>query len=75
MTSPNTDKEFTALRVRLASEPPEGLRALTGPQLADLTSAITDARRRQGEALVAAGDRALSHVPRVLRGPIRRVAG
>jgi hypothetical protein len=69
------DKEFAALRERLDSEPPETLRALSGAQLADLTSAIADARRRQVEALVAAGDRALSHVPRLLRGPIRRVAG
>jgi hypothetical protein len=75
MTVRRPEKEFAALRERLDSEPPQGLHALTGTQLADLTTAITEARRRQREALAAAGDRALSHVPRLLRGPIRRVAG
>lgn len=69
------EKELAALRARLNSEPPEAIHSLSGAQLADLTSAITDARRRQGEALAAAGERALHHVPRLLRGPIRRVAG
>ncbi|MEA2213468.1 MAG: hypothetical protein QOF83_3416 [Solirubrobacteraceae bacterium] len=75
MTGRKPERELAALRERLGSEPPQGLHALTGAQLADLTTAITEARRRQREALAAAGDRALNHVPRFLRGPIRRVAG
>jgi hypothetical protein len=75
MTAWMADKGFEALRARLGDTPPDGLHALTDAQLADLVTAITDARRRQGEALAAAGDRALSHIPRLLRGPIRRVAG
>jgi hypothetical protein len=66
-------KEFAALRARLDAEPPAALKALEGSELADLTDAITDARRRQREAFAAAGERALRFIPRLLRGPIRRV--
>ena len=75
MAASKIEKELDALRARLSSEPPDGIRSLTGAQLADLTAAIGDARHRQREALQAAGDRALGHVPRLLRGPIRRVVG
>jgi hypothetical protein len=68
-------REFEALAARLSAEPPEGLRELTGPQLRDLTTAISDARWRQGQALAASGERALGHVPRFLRGPVRRIVG
>jgi len=67
--------EFEALTARLGTEPPAGLRKLTGAQLTDLTTAVSDARRRQGQALAAAGERALAHVPRLLRGPVRRIVG
>jgi ribosomal 50S subunit-associated protein YjgA (DUF615 family) len=75
MPARKAEKEFEALRARLGDMPPAGLRALPGPQLEDLVTAITDARRRQGEALTAAGERALGHIPRLLRGPVRRVMG
>ena len=71
----STDSEFEALRARLGDAPPTGLRTLPKVHLADLTDAINEARRRQREALAAAGDRALGHIPRLLRGPIRRVVG
>ena len=67
------DKEFEALREQLGGRAPEGLRALTGAQLADLAGAVGDARRLQGEALAAAGRQALDHIPRLLRGPVRRI--
>lgn len=69
------DDEFEALRAHLGGAPPPGLRTLPDIHLADLTDAISEARRRQREALAAAGDRALGHIPRLLRGPIRRVVG
>jgi hypothetical protein len=43
--------------------------------LTDLAHAIRDARHREGEALAAAGERALERVPRLLRGAIRKVVG
>lgn len=69
------DDEFEALRAHLGGAPPPGLRTLPDIHLVDLTDAISEARRRQREALAAAGDRALGHIPRLLRGPIRRVVG
>jgi uncharacterized protein involved in exopolysaccharide biosynthesis len=75
MPARKAEKEFEALRARLGDAPPAGLRVLAGPQLEDLNAAITDARRRQGEALAAAGERALGYIPRLLRGPVRRVVG
>ena len=33
------------------------------------------ARRRQAKALADAGDRALGQIPRLLRGPVRRIVG
>ncbi|MDQ6835961.1 MAG: hypothetical protein M3016_07205 [Actinomycetota bacterium] len=78
MRSAEDDSEengFDTLRAQLGGQPPEGLRMLTGEQLADLAEAIGDARRRQNRALAAAGERALSHIPRLLRGPVRRIVG
>jgi hypothetical protein len=67
--------EFEGLAARLGTEPPAGLRELTGAQLTDLTTAVSDARRRQGQALAASGERALGHIPRLLRAPVRRIVG
>ena len=69
------ESKFEALASRLGTEPPQSLRDLSPAQLEDLTTAISDARRRQGQALAASGERALSHVPRLLRGPVRRIVG
>ncbi len=75
MSARKAQKEFDALRARLGDTPPASLRELAGPELEDLDTAIAEARRRQGEALAAAGERALGHIPRLLRGPVRRVVG
>lgn len=69
------DKEFDALCARLGAPAPESLRSLSPAALRDLNGAVDAARRRQGQALATAGERALGQVPRLLRGPIRRVAG
>jgi hypothetical protein len=52
---------------------PAGLRGLTDAQRRDLADAIADARRRQAAALADAGEQAFGHIPRLLRGPIRRM--
>jgi hypothetical protein len=75
MATKGAEKHFEALRARLGGDTPEGLRPLSAAALKDLNQAISEARRRQGQALAAGGDRALSHVPRMLRGPIRRITG
>ena len=54
---------------------PEGLAGLDDQELRHLAGAIRAARHRQAEALDAAGDRALGRIPRLLRGPIRKVVG
>lgn len=49
--------------------------ALAAEDLSDLAAALRDARHRQAAALHDAGDRALHRIPRLLRGPIRRIVG
>ncbi|MFZ0040759.1 MAG: hypothetical protein WAK93_05590 [Solirubrobacteraceae bacterium] len=73
MSDKQVEKAFAELCSQLGGAAPEGLRELDAAQLRLLTAAIADARHRQAEALAVAGDRALGHIPRLLRGPIRRV--
>jgi hypothetical protein len=58
---------------RELARPWPGLRRLTPEQRDDLAQAIRDAKRRQAAALAAAADQALGLIPRMLRGPIRRL--
>ncbi|HYZ82731.1 MAG TPA: hypothetical protein VE571_15750 [Solirubrobacteraceae bacterium] len=69
------DDAFSALSAQLGAPAPESLRELTEDELRDLGAAVADARHRQAAALAEAGDRALSHIPRLLRGPIKRIVG
>lgn len=64
---------FTALAKELRGPPPPGLRQLSSVQLADLAAAVREARQRQAQELARAGDQALRFIPRILRGPVRRV--
>jgi hypothetical protein len=66
---------FQALATQLRDAPPESLAQLEEAQLTDLADAVRDARRRQGAELAAAGDKAFGHIPRLLRGPIRKFLG
>jgi hypothetical protein len=66
---------FTSLSAQLRGPAPAGLRELSEDELADLAAALADARHRQAAALAEAGDRALGHIPRLLRGPIKRIVG
>jgi hypothetical protein len=68
-------KGFETLATELGGAAPKGLSRLSDDQLRDLTDAIEAARRRQAQALAQAGERALTHIPRLLRGPVRRVLG
>ncbi len=69
------DDGFQALEKELRAKAPDGLRALSHDDLRDLAGAVAEARRRQAAELDAAGDQALRHIPRLLRGPIRKVLG
>ncbi|MGZ4168579.1 MAG: hypothetical protein ACXVR1_11330 [Solirubrobacteraceae bacterium] len=69
------DDAFSALSAQLGKTAPSSLGELTDDELRDLGAAIADARHRQAAALAEAGNRALSHVPRMLRGPIKRIVG
>jgi hypothetical protein len=69
------DEGLKALRAQLGDGLPDGLEQLDGDDLTDLAQAVADTRRRQRAALAAAGDRALGMIPRLLRGPIRRIVG
>lgn len=66
---------FTALSAQLPETAPEALRDLSEDELADLAAAVADARHHQAAALAQASNRALSHIPRLLRGPIKRIVG
>jgi hypothetical protein len=62
-----------AIERELGGSPPAGLARLTPEQREDLAAAIRDAKRRQAAALAAASEQALGLIPRILRGPIRRL--
>lgn len=66
-------KGSRALEAELRTSAPRTIKKLTDAQQQDLAAAIGDARRRQAAELAAAGEKALGHVPRLLRGPVRRV--
>ena len=63
------------LERELGGPPPPGVAALDDSQLEILAEAIRRVRHRQAAELEAAGDKALALIPRVLRGPVRRMAG
>jgi hypothetical protein len=61
------------LRAQLRGDPPGALRALGEADLRHLTETIRSARVRQAAALEHAAEQGFSYVPRLLRGPIRRI--
>jgi hypothetical protein len=68
-------KGIEALEAQLRAPAPAGIRGLDDAHLLDLAEAIGEARRRQAAELAAAGDEALSHIPRLLRVPVRKAFG
>jgi hypothetical protein len=63
------------LESQVRAKPPRGLSALSKAELEALTDAIRGARHRQAAELQVAGEKAFGHIPRLLRGPIRKVMG
>jgi hypothetical protein len=66
---------LAALEAQLRTAPHRGIEALADHHLHDLADAVRDARARQAAELAAAGDSALRYIPRLLRGPIKKVVG
>jgi hypothetical protein len=62
-----------ALEAELRDRVPDGLHALTAAQLRAFTAVLQDAKRRQSGALQSAVDEALEIVPRMARGPVRKI--
>ena len=52
---------------------PEGLEGLSKPQLEKLAAAFANAKLHQRAALQESTEAALSHVPMLLRGAVRKV--
>jgi hypothetical protein len=61
------------LEGELGAPPPAGVSELADASLADLAAAIHEAKRKQAKALAEAADRAVSHIPRLLRAPVRAI--
>jgi hypothetical protein len=62
------------LRAELRADPPPGLLAALDPaELDALTKAVRDAKVRQRQALDAAADAALSHLPGLVRKALVKV--
>jgi hypothetical protein len=63
------------LEAQLGAPAPPGVAELPAAQLRHLAGSIHAARRRDTAELATAGDQAFAYVPRLLRGPIRKLLG
>lgn len=68
-----SDRGARTLESELGGRVPEGLDGLGDEQLIALARLLKDAKRRQSDALQIAVEEALNVVPRLLRGPVRKV--
>lgn len=66
-------KAMRDLEDELGARPPDGLQALSDAQLRAFTALLRETKRRQSEGLQAATEQALEIVPRMVRGPVRRI--
>jgi hypothetical protein len=69
------EDELRILEAELRRPVPAGVAALDAEHLRHLTAAVREARHRQAAELEAAGEQALAHIPRLLRGPLRKALG
>lgn len=66
-------KALRALESELGARPPDGLQALAADDLRSLTALLRSAKERQSQALDAAVGESLEIVPRMVRGPVRKI--
>lgn len=64
-----------SLAEQLAAPLPPGIEALDEEQLGVLDETLREARHRQAAALAEAGEAALTFVPGLLRGTVRKAVG
>jgi hypothetical protein len=64
---------FSGVRAQFGDPLPDGLVALSDAELDDLAAALAEARAEQSQAVDAAIDAALGHLPWLLRRPVRLV--
>ena len=62
-----------SLDAELGERVPDGLETLTDDELTDLADRLHDAKLRQSRELDAAIEQALEIVPRLMRGPVRKI--
>ena len=67
------DKHAQALAKELGGKTPPPLDALSPAEIDALAELLRRARRNQQEQLSRAFEAALSHIPALLRGPIRKI--
>lgn len=65
-------KAATALTERLGADLPPGVARLKAADLARIDALVAQAEARQDAAVAEGTERALRHVPRLLRGPLAR---
>ena len=61
------------LEAELDDRLPDGVAALADEELTDVADRLHDAKLRQSQALDAAMEQALEIVPRLMRGPVRKI--
>ena len=66
-------KALRALEAELGGRAPVGLKTLSDADLRAFTTLLHDAKVRQSEALEAAIEHSLEIVPRLVRGPVRKI--
>jgi hypothetical protein len=66
---------LASLTEQLRSDPSSAVCGLGDEHLTHLATAIRAVRRRQAEQLQSASDQALTHIPRLLRGPVKKIVG
>jgi hypothetical protein len=69
------DDPLTMLEAELGAAPPAAIAALDQEHLCLLAELLRQAKVREAEALAAATEQALSHVPWVLRGLVKKALG
>ena len=66
---------LASLTHQLRDSPPAAVGALADQHLSHLAGALRTARHRQAEQVRAASDQALDRIPRLLRGPVKKIVG
>ena len=69
------DSRLKVLGAELGAEAPAALAELSNEELAQLVACIREAKRAQKDQIRRAFDNALSHVPFLLRGPLKKMLG